>query len=94
MTTQTTRTPETAASFTARVELRSGLKINHIPNAEPEAMLGGAIICNSPHGTLVYTEWSHRDGDGYDIYSKAVIVGRGSELAPADEDADGLMTIE
>lgn len=94
MTTQTTRTPETAASFASRVERRSRLKINRIPNAEPEVMLGGAIICTSSHGTLVFTDWSHQEEDGTDIYSKAVIVNRGSELAPADHDADGIIPQE
>ncbi len=90
-TTQTTRAPETATSFASRVERHSGLKVSRIPNAEPEVMLGGAIICNSPHGTLVFTDWSHQEEDGTDIYSKAVIVNRGSELAPADHDADGII---
>ncbi|MDQ5952158.1 MAG: hypothetical protein QG626_285 [Patescibacteria group bacterium] len=90
MTTQT-RTPETAASFASRVERSSGLKVNRIPDAEPEVMLGGAIICSSPHGKLVFTDWSHQDDDGVDIYSKAVLIYRGGELAPADNDADSII---
>jgi hypothetical protein len=93
MTTSTTdRTTETAASFAARVERRSGLPVNRIPDAPADCMIGGAIMCRSSHGTLVYIDPIGEDeGSGLTLYEKCVIVDRGSELAPADEDAVGLI---
>ena len=85
---------ESVKNFVGRVESRTGLNISRIPDAPEDVMLGGAIIASSPHGTLVYTDWSHQDDDGVDIYSKAVLVNRSARLPAADQDADGILPTE
>ena len=89
-----TRKPETATSFITRVEYHSGLRINRIPDAEPEVLATGSgqIICTSTHGTLMLVDYLGRDPEtGVNLYRRAVLVYRGEELAPADKDADGII---
>lgn len=85
------RAPESVASFLARVERRCGLPANRIPDAPADIMTGGSIAASSPHGTLVYVDFIGQDEDGVDTYAKCVLVERGSELPPADPDADGII---
>ncbi|MBI4427206.1 MAG: hypothetical protein HY569_01835 [Candidatus Magasanikbacteria bacterium] len=83
---------ETIESFVKRVEEATGLKLNRIPDAPPDDLLGGSIIERSPYGTLIFRDLSHQDADGNDIFDKAAIVNRSKELLEADPDADGLMS--
>lgn len=87
------REKESSSSFAKRVSERCGLPIHRIPDADPDALLEGPIIATSNHGTLVYLDHAGQDEEtGVDIYNKAVLVDRSSELEPADQDADGIMT--
>lgn len=83
---------ETADEFAARVEQRTGLKVNRIPDAEP--MYGGKMVCFSLlYGEVILVDFVEKEWEtGADLSGcRAVLVNRSGELAPADPDADGFI---
>jgi hypothetical protein len=89
------REKETVEQFAKRIEELSGLPVRRIPDVSPEEMIGNAITATSQHGTLLFMDPIGEDPEtGIEIYRKAGLVDRSSELTPADPDADGVMPEE
>lgn len=81
-------------SFVSRIKQATGLQPEAIPDGQLDDLLGGSIVAASPHGRLVLHDPIGRDGDGTTYYERAVIVGRGSQLPPADPAATGVIAYE
>lgn len=86
---------ESIENFIHRIEKRTGMTVNRMPDGEDDDMPGGAIIANSSHGTLVYLNCYGQDEEtGVDLFRRCVLIRRSNKLPAADEDADGAFSEE
>lgn len=83
------KSTETLSCFIKRVEDRTGLRIEQIPDGEETQMMEGPIICNSTHGVLIYLDFTHEDEEGRELHARCVLIRKNPDLPEASSLATG-----
>lgn len=82
---------ESTSSFMSRTLAATGLRAEQIPDAPPEAMLGGNVSARRGANVLVLIDPCGQDDDGTQHYGRAVLVDRSPDLPAALPAASGVM---